>query len=46
MVWNSYQLFSIESMYAYLLVFALVGMLLALVVGLVGRRFTPWITRR
>jgi ABC-type nitrate/sulfonate/bicarbonate transport system permease component len=45
MVWNSYQLFRIESMYAYLLVFALVGMLLALIVGLVGRRVTPWITR-
>ncbi|MCW2845782.1 MAG: hypothetical protein JWN22_3698 [Nocardioides sp.] len=45
MVWNSYQLFRIESMYAYLLVFALVGMLLALIVGLVGRRVTPWIAR-
>lgn len=45
MVWNSYQLFSIESMYAYLLIFALVGMLLALIVGLVGRRLTPWISR-
>jgi NitT/TauT family transport system permease protein len=45
MVWNSYQLFSIESMYAYLLIFALVGMLLAVVVGFVGRKLTPWISR-
>ncbi|TQL66958.1 NitT/TauT family transport system permease protein [Nocardioides albertanoniae] len=45
MVWNSFQLFTIESMYAYLLVFAIVGLLLALIVGFVGRRLTPWITR-
>jgi ABC-type nitrate/sulfonate/bicarbonate transport system permease component len=45
MVWNSYQLFRIESMYAYLLIFALVGMLLAVVVGFVGRKLTPWISR-
>jgi NitT/TauT family transport system permease protein len=45
MVWNSYQLFAIESMYAYLLIFALVGMVLAGVVGLVGRKLTPWISR-
>ncbi|HWJ65288.1 MAG TPA: ABC transporter permease [Nocardioides sp.] len=45
MVWNSYQLFAIESMYAYLLIFALVGMLLAVLVGFVGRKLTPWISR-
>jgi NitT/TauT family transport system permease protein len=45
MVWNSFQLFTIESMYAYLLVFALVGLLLALIVGFVGHKLTPWITR-
>lgn len=45
MVWNSFQLFTIDSMYAYLLVFALVGLLLALIVGFVGRKLTPWITR-
>jgi ABC-type nitrate/sulfonate/bicarbonate transport system permease component len=32
-------------MYAYLLIFALVGMLLAVVVGFVGRKLTPWISR-
>ncbi|WOP18879.1 ABC transporter permease [Raineyella sp. LH-20] len=45
MVWNSFQLFNIESMYAYLLVFAIVGFVLAVVVGYVGRKLTPWITR-
>lgn len=46
MVWNSYQLFNIEAMYAYLLIFALVGMLIAVIIGFVGAKLTPWITRR
>lgn len=45
-VWNSFQLFMIDTMYAYLLVFALVGVLLAIITATVGRALTPWINRR
>ncbi|MGW5382440.1 ABC transporter permease [Nocardia sp. NPDC003963] len=45
MVWNSFQLFAIDAMYAYLLVFAVVGFGVAIIVGAIGRRLTPWITR-
>ncbi|ALG86121.1 ABC transporter permease [Gordonia phthalatica] len=42
MVWNSYQLFIIDQMYAYLLIFAIVGLVFAIFVGWIGRRLTPW----
>lgn len=45
-VWNSFQLFKIETMYAYLLVFAIVGVLFAALVGAIGRALTPWTRRR
>lgn len=46
MVWNSYQLFIIDTMYAYLLVFAIVGLALALIVGWCGRALAPWAKRK
>lgn len=45
MVWNSFQLFAIDAMYAYLLVFAVVGFAVAMIVSAIGRKLTPWITR-
>lgn len=45
-VWNSFQLFKIETMYAYLLVFAIIGVLFSALVGFFGRRLMPWAPRK
>lgn len=46
MVWNAWQLYSVETMYVGLLVIALIGYGLALLLGGVGNRLTPWRTDR
>lgn len=42
MIWNAWQLLAVERMYVGLLIVAVIGFVLALLVGAVGRRLTPW----
>lgn len=42
MIWNAWQLYSVETMYVGLLVIAVIGYLLALLLGAVSNRLTPW----
>lgn len=42
MVWNAWQLYSVETMYVGLLAIAVIGYLLALLLGAVSKRLTPW----
>lgn len=42
MIWNAWQVYSVETMYVGLLVIAVIGYLLALVLGVIGARLTPW----
>lgn len=42
MIWNAWQVYSVETMYVGLLVIALIGYVLAVVVGAIGNRLTPW----
>lgn len=46
MIWNAWQLYSVETMYVGLLVIALIGYVLALVLGAISARLTPWRTNR
>lgn len=46
MIWNAWQLYSVETMYVGLLVIAVIGYALAVIVGAVGNRLTPWMSRR
>jgi ABC-type nitrate/sulfonate/bicarbonate transport system permease component len=42
MIWNAWQLFSVETMYVGLLVIAIIGYLLSVVIGMIGRLVMPW----
>lgn len=42
MIWNAWQLYSVETMYVGLLVIAVIGYVLALLLGAVSKRLTPW----
>ncbi|WP_226900408.1 ABC transporter permease [Nonomuraea phyllanthi] len=42
MIWNAWQVYSVETMYVGLLVIAVIGYLLALLLGAIGARLTPW----
>ncbi|WP_375002753.1 ABC transporter permease [Aeromicrobium sp. CTD01-1L150] len=42
MIWNAWQLYSVETMYVGLLVIAVIGYALALLLGAVSNRLTPW----
>jgi ABC-type nitrate/sulfonate/bicarbonate transport system permease component len=42
MIWNAWQLFSVETMYVGLLVIAIIGYLISVVIGLVARLVMPW----
>ncbi|TQN43813.1 NitT/TauT family transport system permease protein [Blastococcus colisei] len=46
MIWNAWQLFSVETMYVGLLVIAIIGYLLSVVIGLVARLVMPWRAER
>lgn len=46
MIWNAWQLYAVEQMYVGLLVIAVIGYVLALIVGAVGSKLTPWMNRR
>jgi ABC-type nitrate/sulfonate/bicarbonate transport system permease component len=45
MIWNAWELYSVESMYVGLLVVAVIGYALSLLIGMIGRLLTPWNTR-
>lgn len=42
MIWNAWNLFSVETMYVGILVIALMGYIVALALGEIGRRLMPW----
>lgn len=46
MIWNAWQLYSVETMYVGLLVIALIGYLLSLLLGGVARLVMPWRVER
>ncbi|PXY27894.1 ABC transporter permease [Prauserella muralis] len=46
MIWNAWELYSVETMYVGLLVIALIGYGLALLLGQVARIVTPWQAQR
>lgn len=46
MVWNAWQLYSVETMYVGLLIIAIIGYGLALLLGAIAQRLTPWRTDR
>lgn len=42
MIWNAWQVYSVETMYVGLLVIAVIGYILAMLLGAIGSRLTPW----
>jgi NitT/TauT family transport system permease protein len=46
MIWNAWQLYSVETMYVGLLVIAIIGYLMSLLLGWVARLVTPWRAER
>jgi ABC-type nitrate/sulfonate/bicarbonate transport system permease component len=42
MIWNAWQVYSVETMYVGLLMIAVIGYILALVISAIGSRLTPW----
>ena len=42
MIWNAWQLYSVETMYVGLMVIAVIGYVLALTLGAIGNKLTPW----
>jgi ABC-type nitrate/sulfonate/bicarbonate transport system permease component len=46
MIWNSWQLYSVDTMYVGLLVIAVIGYLMSLLLGAIARLVTPWRTDR
>ncbi|WP_078855609.1 ABC transporter permease [Streptomyces sp. SCSIO 75703] len=42
MIWNAWQLYSVETMYVGLLVIALIGYAMSLLLGSIARAITPW----
>ncbi|WP_248964002.1 ABC transporter permease [Sphaerisporangium perillae] len=46
MIWNAWQLYSVDTMYVGLLVIAVIGYAMSLVLGWVARLVTPWRTDR
>lgn len=46
MIWNAWQLYSVETMYVGLLVIAVIGYVMSLLLGWVARIVTPWRTDR
>lgn len=42
MIWNAWQTYSVETMYVGLLLIAVIGYVLALVLGAIGARLIPW----
>jgi len=46
MIWNAWQLYSVETMYVGLLVIALIGYAMSLLLGSIARTVTPWRAER
>ncbi|MFH5823200.1 ABC transporter permease [Georgenia sp. AZ-5] len=46
MIWNAWQLYSVETMYVGLVVIALIGYAVSLLISYLGRLVTPWQTTR
>ena len=46
MIWNAWQLYSVETMYVGLLAIAIIGYVLSLLLNEVSRRMIPWRTER
>jgi ABC-type nitrate/sulfonate/bicarbonate transport system permease component len=46
MIWNAWQLYSVQTMYVGLLVIAVIGYVMSLLLGWVARIVTPWRTDR
>lgn len=46
MIWNAWQLYSVETMYVGLLAIAIIGYLLSLLLNAVSRRMIPWRSER
>lgn len=42
MIWNAWQLFSVETMYVGIFVIAIMGYAMALLLGEIGRKLMPW----
>lgn len=42
MIWNAWELYSVETMYVGLFVIAIIGYLLAIIIGGVGKLLMPW----
>jgi NitT/TauT family transport system permease protein len=42
MIWNAWQLFSVETMYVGIFIIAVIGYALALLLAEVGRLLMPW----
>ena len=46
MIWNAWQTYSVETMYVGLLLIAVIGYVLAMVLGAIGARLIPWQTAK
>lgn len=46
MIWNAWQLYSVETMYVGLLVIAVIGYAMSLLLGSIARAVTPWRAER
>jgi NitT/TauT family transport system permease protein len=46
MIWNAWQLFSVETMYVGLLVIAIIGFLISVAIRMVARLVMPWRAER